>query len=112
VGNAYPFAGSPRGTFDRGPGSLPRVDERAERGRWMAKFHLPVLIVGWRSDGHGSFLGLVPFRLVSPPLEPRVVGPFSGTWCMVLQLFIAGGNRSYLKFWAITGGPRYPGYLP
>jgi hypothetical protein len=30
---------------------------------------------------------------------------------MVLQSFAAGGNRSYLEFWVITGSPWYPGYI-
>jgi hypothetical protein len=54
--------------LDRGPRPLPWVDERGGRGRQVAKSCLPVLIVGWRSDGRGSFLGLVLFRLVAPPL--------------------------------------------
>jgi hypothetical protein len=29
---------------------------------------------------------------------------------MVLQLFAAGGNRSYQEFWAVTSDPQYPGY--
>jgi hypothetical protein len=31
---------------------------------------------------HGLLLGLVPFRLVAPPLRPGVVGPYSvrGVW--------------------------------
>jgi hypothetical protein len=31
--------------------------------------------------------------------------------CMVPQSFAAGGNRSYLEFWAVTGGPWYPWYV-
>jgi hypothetical protein len=38
--------GEPLGTFDRGPGSLPRVVERGRRGRQVVKSHLCVLIVG------------------------------------------------------------------
>jgi hypothetical protein len=37
--------------FDRGPRSLPWVIEIGGRGRQMVKYHLPALIVGWRSDG-------------------------------------------------------------
>jgi hypothetical protein len=48
---------------------------------------------------------------VAPPLQHGVVGPFPGTGCMVLQLFAAGGNRSYIEFWAITDGPWYLGYI-
>jgi hypothetical protein len=43
----------------------------------VVKSRLSALIVGWRSDGHGSFLGLVLFRLVAPHLQPGVVGPFN-----------------------------------
>jgi hypothetical protein len=31
--------------------------------------------------------------------------------CMVYQPFVAGGNRSYPKFWTVIGGPRYPRYF-
>jgi hypothetical protein len=78
----------------------------------VVKSCLPVLIVERRSDDRRSFSGLVLFRLVAPPLQHGVVGPFPSMRCMVIQPFAAGGNRSYPKFWAITGGPRYPGYLP
>jgi hypothetical protein len=71
-----------------------------------------VLIVGQRSDGQRSFPRLVLFRLVAPLLQSGVVGSFLGTRCMVPQPFAADGNLSYLKFWTVTGGPRYPGYLP
>jgi hypothetical protein len=43
--------GVPPGTFDRGPESLPWVIDRGGRGRQVVKSCLPVLIVGWRSDG-------------------------------------------------------------
>jgi hypothetical protein len=43
--------GKPLGTFDRGPRSLPRVDERGGRGRQVVKSCLPVLIMGWRVYG-------------------------------------------------------------
>jgi hypothetical protein len=78
----------------------------------VAKSRLPALIVRWRSDGRGSFLGLVLFRFVSPPLQLRGVGLFSGTRCVISQPFSAGGNQSYLEFWVVTSGPRYPEYLP
>jgi hypothetical protein len=42
--------GEPPGTFDRGAKSLPQVVERGGRGRQVVKSHLPMLIVGWRSD--------------------------------------------------------------
>jgi hypothetical protein len=43
--------GKPLGMFDRGPGSLPWVDERGGKGRQVLKSCMFVLIVGWRSDG-------------------------------------------------------------
>jgi hypothetical protein len=55
----------------------------------VLKSCLPALIVGWRSDGRGSLLGLVLFRLVAPPIQPGVVGSFPGTGCMVPQPFTA-----------------------
>jgi hypothetical protein len=47
----------------------------------MVKSCLPTLIIGWGSDGRGSFPGLVLFRSVAPPLQPGVVGPFHGMGC-------------------------------
>jgi hypothetical protein len=41
--------------LDRGPGSIPWVDERGGRGRQVVKSHLPMLIIGWRSDGVDLF---------------------------------------------------------
>jgi hypothetical protein len=49
--------------------------------------------------------------LVAPPLQLGVVESFPGRGCMVSQPFAAEGNRSYLEFCAVTGGPRYPGYI-
>jgi hypothetical protein len=106
------YCGKPPHTLDQGPRSLPQVDERGGRGRQVAKSRLPALIVGWRSDGRGSFLGLAFFRLVAPPIQPRVVELFPGMGCMVPQPFATGGNQSYPEFWTVSGGPRYPGYLP
>jgi hypothetical protein len=48
---------------------------------------------------------------VPPPLQPGVVGPFPSMGCKVPQPFVAGGNRSYLEFWAVTDIPQYPGYI-
>jgi hypothetical protein len=95
-----------------GGGSLPWVDERGRRGRWVVKSWPSVLIIGWRSDDRGSFLGLVLFRLVAPPLQLRVMGQFPDMRCMILQPFAAEGNRSYLEFWTLTGSPWFSGYLP
>jgi hypothetical protein len=40
-----------------------------------------------------------------------VVGLFPGMGCVVPQVFASGGDRSYLEFWDVIGGPRYPGYI-
>jgi hypothetical protein len=37
-------------------------------------------------------MGLVLFRLVAPPLQPRMVEPSPSMGCMVSQPFAAGGN--------------------
>jgi hypothetical protein len=58
----------------------------------VAKSRLPTLFIGWRSDGRGSFPGLVLFRLVTPPIQPGVVGLFPGTEYMAPQPFPARGN--------------------
>jgi hypothetical protein len=50
------------------------------------------------------------FLVCGPSSSARSGGAISGMGCMVPQPFAAGGNRSYLEFWAITGGLRYPGY--
>jgi hypothetical protein len=44
----------------------------------VVKSCLPMIIVGRRSDGRGSFLALVLFRLVASPLQLRLVG--SPSW--------------------------------
>jgi hypothetical protein len=63
--------------FTGGPGLCPR-SMREARGadRWRNPVY--VLIIGWRTDGRGSCPELVIFRLVAPPLQPKVVGPFPG----------------------------------
>jgi hypothetical protein len=40
----------------------------------------------------GSFLGLFLFRLVTIPLQPKMVGPYPDTECMFSQPFVAGGK--------------------
>jgi hypothetical protein len=45
----------PPDTLDRGLGSLPRVNERGERGKQMVKSHLLTLIIGWRIYGVDHF---------------------------------------------------------
>jgi hypothetical protein len=105
--------GKPSGTLDWGPESLPWADERDGKGRQVVKSCLPTLNSRVENRRRGWSSGLILFRLVAPPLHPRVVGPFPGTGCMVPQPFAAGGNRLCPRFfWAVTGGPRYPGKLP
>jgi hypothetical protein len=41
----------------------------------------------------------------------RISRPCPGLVTKFPHPFAVGGNRSYLEFWAITGDPRYPGYL-
>jgi hypothetical protein len=96
AGDAYTLQGAPghdcpwARVFDPGHqqrwegqtgGEIPssRANHRVER-RW-----------------HGSFLRLVIFGLVAPPLHPGVVGLFPGTGCMVPLLFAVAGNRWYLE---------------
>jgi hypothetical protein len=59
---------------------------------------------------HGLLLVSLLFRL-APPSSASSGGAISSTGCIVPQLFTIGENLSYQKFWAITGGPQYPGYL-
>jgi hypothetical protein len=42
-------------------------------------------------------LGISSFYVGGPPLQPRVVGLFLGTGCMLPQPFTTGGSRSYLE---------------
>jgi hypothetical protein len=67
-GSMFIHYGEPPGTFDRGPGSLPQVIERGGRGRQVVKSRLHALNHRVEKWWHGSFPGLVLFRLVTPPL--------------------------------------------
>jgi hypothetical protein len=40
----------PEGMLDRRPRSASQIDKRSEEGRYVVKFSLSTLIVGWRSD--------------------------------------------------------------
>jgi hypothetical protein len=82
-GQRLSVCGRPPGMLDQGLGSLRQVDERGRRVRRVVKSRSPMLIVGWRSDSHGSFPTLILFRLVAPPLQPGVVEQFPSTGCMV-----------------------------
>jgi hypothetical protein len=53
----------------------------------------------WR---RGLHLGLVPFRFGGPSSSARSGGAISGMGCTVPLPFAAGGNQSYLEFWAIA----------
>jgi hypothetical protein len=46
-------------------------------------------------DWYGSFLGLVLFRLVVPPLQPVVVGSILVRCAWFSSRLPAGGNQSY-----------------
>jgi hypothetical protein len=65
--------------FDRGPGSLPGSSREAGGGE------IPSTRTNRRVEKlwHELFPRLVLFRLVAPPLQLRVVGPFPGMRCMV-----------------------------
>jgi hypothetical protein len=98
--------GKPPGMLDRGPRFLSLVDERGGRGRQVAKSHLSALIVGWRSDSHKSFSGLVLFRLLASPLQPGVVGPFPGMGCMIHQSFVICRLRKPIVSRILSCNPR------
>jgi hypothetical protein len=49
--------------------------------------------------------------LVAPPLQPKVMGSFPDTGCMVPKPFAAGKSQSYLEFCAITSDLHYPEYF-
>jgi hypothetical protein len=63
-----------------------------------------------RKDWCGLLQGLALFRLVVPPLQPGVVGPYpiQDTWFPSHLLLEKTG--SYLDFFVITGDLQYPGY--
>jgi hypothetical protein len=50
------------------------------------------------------------FLVGGPSSLAMSCGAISGMGCMVPQPFVAKENRSYPKFWAVTGDPRYPRY--
>jgi hypothetical protein len=50
------------------------------------------------------------FYVGGPSSSTRSGGVISNVRCMVPQPFAVGGNWSYPEFWAVTGGPQYPGY--
>jgi hypothetical protein len=61
-------------------------------------------VLAWIAHEFRSFLVGGPSSLA------RSGGTILDMRCMIFQPFAAGGNRSYLDFWAITGNPRYLGY--
>jgi hypothetical protein len=109
-GNAYPLWVAPGHPWPQA-----RIYALSQRERWEEQIggKIPCARANRRLEKWwcGSFPGLVLFRLVLPHLQSGVVGPFHGMGCMVPQSFAIGGNRSYLEFWAVTGGPRYLGYI-
>jgi hypothetical protein len=65
----------------------------------VAKSCPPVLNRRVKNRRRGWSPELILFRFTVSSLQPRVVGSFSDTWCMVPQPFIAGRNRSYPRFY-------------
>jgi hypothetical protein len=50
------------------------------------------------------------FSVGGPSSSSWSGGAISGIGCLGPQPFVAKGNQSYPKFWAITNDPWYPGY--
>jgi hypothetical protein len=69
AGNTYPLLRAPGHVWPEA-----RVEEGGRTVRQVAKSCLPAPIVGWKKCNRGLLPGLVLFRLVAPPLQPRVVG--------------------------------------
>jgi hypothetical protein len=105
-GQCLSIVGSPRACLTRGL-------DRWERREGQIGGEIPSARANPRVEKwwHGSFPRLVLFRLVDLPLQPGVVGLFSGMGCMVLQPFATWGNRSYPEFWVVIGDPQDPGYI-
>jgi hypothetical protein len=55
-------------------------------------------------------VGLVLFRLLVPPLQSGVVGSYLVWGIWFSSRLLLQGTGPYPDFFAITGGPRYPGY--
>jgi hypothetical protein len=83
-------------------GGLGRVTKRIYSGLVGGKILTVRRYCDGREDRYALFSGLVLFRLVAPPLQPGVVGPYPvwDTWFP--------HHLSYPEFLAITGDPRYP----
>jgi hypothetical protein len=64
--------GKPPGTFDRGPGSLPRVDERGGRVRHAVKSRLPLLLIAIRRKLR-PVLHLNPFNYFTRGLRDQTL---------------------------------------
>jgi hypothetical protein len=63
-------------------------------GRQLVKYCLPTTIINERKRWRGLLSGLILFRLVAPPLLPRVVGPYSvwGVWFCIHLLLEGTGH--------------------
>jgi hypothetical protein len=95
--------------LDRRPGPCPALRrEVGQADRWCNpacscpswRGKVKVWIITWISS----------FSVGDPSSLAWSGGALSGMGCMVPQPFAAGGNWSYLEFWAITGDPWYPRY--
>jgi hypothetical protein len=82
---------------------------RCEKGCHVVKSCPPTLIVGWKSDDVDSYRD--SFFLDRWPhffnLEWRGRFQVWGVW-FTSRLLLQGTDR-ILSFWAVIGGPRYPG---
>jgi hypothetical protein len=60
---------------------------------------MPMTIVNEGKRWLGLLLGLVLFRLVAPPLQPGVVGPYLAWGVWFLSHLLLGGTGSIQNFW-------------
>jgi hypothetical protein len=95
----------------RVPGCVPSWGVRIRLTELIGGKILPTR--GYRDGGkdwHRLLPGLVLFRLVIPPLQPKVMGPYviHGTWFP--SHLLLEGTGPYSDFWVITSGPWYSGY--
>jgi hypothetical protein len=91
--------------------ALPKVKEAAGMGKPVAKSCLPVLIIGWKSEGKDHYQGYFFLGLWHLFFSPKwwVHVLVQGVWFP--SRLPLEGNWSYPEFWAVTGDPWYPGYL-